>query len=94
LSSEKLSRKLTLPAGVYTPETVPPYIHDMGSGDRPGPNGETAMYIFQMNDGRWHIDRRTSVPFQVAMLELRGGFETREEAEKALATWRAAHPKL
>jgi hypothetical protein len=53
------------------------------------------LYVFQMNDGRWHVDAQTNAPreYRAAAYEIRGS-ETRQEAEakmaEALKTLRAA----
>lgn len=50
------------------------------------------MYVWQMNDGRWHASNLTSVKFDVRMDELSGGFETEQQARDALRNWRERHP--
>jgi len=48
------------------------------------------MYVWQMNDGRWHVSNQTSVEWNIAMRVFERGYETRKEAEAALSEWRAA----
>lgn len=49
------------------------------------------MYVWQMNDGRWHVSNYTSVEWNTSMHEtFSGGYETRKEAETALKAWRDA----
>jgi hypothetical protein len=50
------------------------------------------MYVWQMNDGRWHVSNYTSTKFDIRMCEFDGGFETEVDARKALADWRDRHP--
>lgn len=50
------------------------------------------MYVWQMNDGRWHISAMTGVKYDIAMRELDRGFETEQEARAALKAWRERHP--
>lgn len=49
------------------------------------------MYVWQMNDGRWHVSAETSVEFNAATHRyFERGYETRQEAEAALKSWRDA----
>lgn len=50
------------------------------------------MYVWQMNDGRWHISAMTGVKYHPSMRELDRGFETEQEARVALRLWRERHP--
>lgn len=56
-----------------------------------------SVYVWQMNDGRWHVSARfwnVAQEHDTNMELWRGGldrgFETRAEAEAALRAWRAA----
>lgn len=53
---------------------------------------QVQMYVWQMNDGRWHVSAMTGVKYHAAMSELSGGFETEAEARAALRAWRERHP--
>ena len=53
------------------------------------------VYVWQMNDGRWHVSAMFFNQKQSSETEMElhkggfdGGFETRKEAEAALAQWR------
>jgi hypothetical protein len=48
------------------------------------------MYVWQMNDGRWHVSTLTSTAWHTSMQVFDSGFETRKEAEQALKDWRAS----
>lgn len=48
------------------------------------------MYVWQMNDGRWHVSAETSVEWNISMKIFERGYETRNEAESALKAWRDA----
>lgn len=50
------------------------------------------MYVWQMNDGRWHVSAYTSTKYDTRMAELDRGYETRIEADSALREWRQRHP--
>lgn len=51
---------------------------------------EMEMYVWQMNDGRWHVSNQTSVAWNSSMSVFDRGYETRSEAEMALKAWREA----
>jgi hypothetical protein len=47
-------------------------------------------YVWQMNDGRWHISRETHSMQPRLICEMQGSFDTRQAAQAALDTERKA----
>ena len=50
------------------------------------------MYVWQMNDGRWHVSHYTHTTYDIRMNELDRGYETEREARCALANWQKKYP--
>lgn len=50
------------------------------------------MYVWQMNDGRWHVSNFTSIKYDARMCEFDRGYETEKEAYAALNAWLRKYP--